>query len=101
MYNETNKIRINELFDILELVTSSIMILLMIVLIIYSVSYYVSNDGYLLGNKMFDISFFIVLITVLVEWIDGRIKSISRIFNKHKINVLIKKINKKNERRNN
>ena len=95
MYNEEKKIKREQAYDLLDAIAGGLLLIMCCVLIIGSSSYFLSMKE----RNLYDLAIFITVITILVQWIDGRITAITRYLNKQKsiLNLNIKD----NERRNN
>lgn len=70
--------------EILYLLASIIMLLFLVVLLIGTVSYWNTNLGFMNNqlpttNRLFNVALLIALVTVIVEWTEGRIQAIIKI----------------------
>lgn len=76
--------RWNNTLDTLELFSSVIMVLLLVVLLVSSISYWSSEMISLqmpLNMRLFSIALIITIVTVILQWIEGRIEAIVRLVN--------------------
>ena len=83
---EEKKIKIEKAIDLLELFSSTILIIFCIVLLIGTMTYFRINYNQYgtMSDKLFIMAVVITVVTVIVEWIDGRLKAIKRIIDNRK-----------------
>lgn len=80
--------RKEKFFLALDMFNSIVMVLLLLVVLSFSLDYYTDNFPWkeALNAKMFYVAIGITFVTVIVQWIDGRIKFIRRIIRKKEVN---------------
>jgi len=78
--------KINKALDVLELVSSIIFICLLIVVLFFSLTYWKNNISVVrrFSAQMFSVGMLIAIVTVLSQWIEGRIKVIIKTIRKLK-----------------
>lgn len=83
---EEKKLKREKAMDLIELFSSSILIIFCVVLLIGTMAYFrINYSSYdTLSDKLFILSVTIAVVTVLGEWIEGRVKSMKRIVDNKK-----------------
>jgi len=74
--------KIKKVLDLLELVSSIIFICFLIAVLFFALQYWTTNISNVqeFNAQMFSVAMLIALVTVIAEWIDGRIKAIIKVW---------------------
>ena len=80
----------NRILDLLELVSSIIFVGFLSALLYFSLKYWTTNIGLVLNfhAKMFSVAMLITVVTVIAQWLEGRIKVIRTIWKRMKRRAL-------------
>jgi len=84
------------IIEFLYLFSSIVLLILLLVMVYYSINYWNDNVKMIveLDAKMFSIGLLISIITISLQWIEGRIKAIDR-----SVRLIIKHYRRKNGKR--
>lgn len=94
--------KINKSFEVLNIISSIIMVIFLLIVLYFSVSYWTENFDPSIPIKanMFYVGILIAIVTTIAQWIEGKINTIILSFNLIKRRYSNGKIRKGSRRRN-